>query len=157
VYERFFERLLSDPAAVAEGLAAAGKPVEVLVNPEQLLAEAGKRAEKKVLAALLAAGSGVRVTLYWNSRNAAHLLRALDGKGASAAQEHDLLLDAGLGEAVGGDGQAAVRWGLAAGVSELFIPLPRAALLSGMGTPSGREPLQAGELERALLQNLLVG
>jgi hypothetical protein len=131
--------------------------VEVLVNPEQLLAESGKRAEKRVLAALRAAGPGVKVILYWNSRNAAHLLAALDGKGAGAQQEHDLLLDAGLGDGQGANGSAAVRWGLAAGEAELFIPLPRAALLSGMGTPSGREPLQAGELDRALLQNLLVG
>ena len=141
--------------------------MEVLVNPEQLLADAGKRVEKKVLAALRAAGPEVRITLYWNSRNAAHLLKALDGKGAGAEQEHDLLLDAGLGA----DGKAAVRWGLAAGAkagqepglgpgpgqAELFIPLPRAALLSGLGTPSGREPVQAGELDKALLQNLLVG
>ncbi len=153
VYERFFERILPDPAALAAGLAAGGGPAEVLVNPEQLLAEAGKRAEKKVLAALRAAGPEVRVTLYWNSRNAAHLLKALNGKGAGEEQEHDLLLDAGLGA----DGKAAVRWGLSAGEAELFIPLPRAALLSGLGTPSGREPLQAGELDRALLQNLLVG
>ena len=45
----------------------------------------------------------------------------------------------------------------AAGQAELFIPLPRAAFLSGLGKPSGREPLQAGELDKALLQNLLVG
>jgi NADPH-dependent glutamate synthase beta subunit-like oxidoreductase/ferredoxin len=153
VYERFFERIVPDPAALADGLAEAGGPVEVLVNPEQLLAEAGKRAEKKVLAALRAAGPEVRITLYWNSRNAAHLLAALDGKGAGAELEHDLLLDAGLGA----DGKAAVRWGLRSGGAELFIPLPRAALLSGLGTPSGREPLQAGELDRALLANLLVG
>jgi hypothetical protein len=161
VYERFFERIVPDPSALGEGLASACGFVEVLVNPEQLLAEAGKRAEKKVLAALRAASPEVRITLYWNSRNAAHLLEALDGKGASAAQEHDLLLDVGLGT----DGEAAVRWGLSAGQeaglrlggAELFIPLPRAVLLSGLGTPSGREPLQAGELDRALLQNLLVG
>ncbi len=153
VYERFFERILPDPAALAEGLAGARGPLEVQVNPEQLLAEAGKRAEKKVLAALKAAGPGVRVTLYWNSRNAAYLLEALDGKGAGEQPEHDLLLDAGLSA----DGKAAVRWGLAAGRTELFFPLPRAALLSGLSTPSGRAPLQAGELDKALLQNLLVG
>ena len=129
------------------------------MNPEQLLAEAGKRAEKKVLAALKAAGPEVRITLYWNSRNAAHLLAALDGKGAGAESEHDLLLDAGLGagQGPGVDGKAAVRWGLADSQAELFIPLPRAALLSGLATPSGREPLQAGELDKALLQSLLVG
>jgi hypothetical protein len=153
VYERFFERIQPDPAALAEGLAAARGPVEVLVNPEQLLAEAGKRAEKKVLAALQAAGPKVRVTLYWNSRNAAHLLLALDGKGAGAQAEHDLLLDAGLSA----EGRAAVRWALAAGGEELFFPLPRAALLSGLSTPSGRAPLQAGELDKALLQGLGVG
>jgi NADPH-dependent glutamate synthase beta subunit-like oxidoreductase/ferredoxin len=170
VYERFFERILPDPAALAEALGSARGPVEVLVNPEQLFAEAGKRAEKKVLAALRAAGPGVKVTLYWNSRNAAHLLAALGGQGAGAEQEHDLLLDASLDASLdadladgqGVDGKAAVRWGLAAGGqghgrAELFIPLPRAALLSGLGTPSGREPLQAGELDRAVLQNLLVG
>jgi formate dehydrogenase major subunit len=148
VYERFFERLEPDPTRLAEGLAAEG--VEVLVNPEQLLADAGKGVEKKVLAALRAAGPGVRITLYWNSRNAAHLLAALDGAGAE--DEHDLLLDAGLS-----GGRAAVRWGLAAAGEELFIPLPRAALLAGLGTPSGRRPLQAGELDKAVLQNLLVG
>jgi hypothetical protein len=171
VYERFFERIVPDPAALAEDLATSRGSVEVLVNPEQLLAEAGKRTEKKVLAALRAAGPGVKVTLYWNSRNAAYLLEALAGKGAGAEQEHDLLLDAGLGAGQGGGrspegaGRATVRWGLAAGRepglspagAELFIPLPRAALLAGLGTPSGREPLQAGELDRVLLQNLLVG
>jgi formate dehydrogenase major subunit len=157
VYERFFERILPDPALLAEGLKAAGGPVTVLVNPEQLLAESGKSAERKVLAALRAAGPEVRVTLYWNSRNAAHLLAALDRQGAGAEAPHDLLLDAGLSA----DGQASVRWGLAAGPqpgrAELFIPLPRAAFLSGLSRPSGREPLQAGELDKALLQNLLLG
>jgi hypothetical protein len=163
VYERFFERVVPDPAALAEALADAPGGVEVRVNPEQLLAEAGKSAERKVLSALRAAGPEVKVTLYWNSRNAAYLLEALDGKGAGAEQEHDLLLDAGLDAEKGGGrspervGKAAVRWGLAADGTELFIPLPRASLLSGLGTPSGREPLQAGELDRALLQNLLVG
>ncbi len=157
VYERFFERILPDPAALAEGLAAGSGPVEVRVNPEQLLAEAGKRVEKKALAALRAAGPEVQVTLFWNSRNAAHLLKALGGKGAGEEQEHDLLLDAGLDDGPGAKGRAAVRWGLEAGEAELFIPLPRAVLLSGLGMPSGREPLQAGELDRAVLQNLLVG
>ncbi len=157
VYERFFERILPDPALLAEGLKGAGGPVTVLVNPEQLLAEAGKGAERKVLAALRAAGPEVRITLYWNSRNAAYLLEALDRQGAGLEAPHDLLLDAGLSA----DGKAAVRWGLTAGAEAgqagLFIPLPRAAFLSGLGKPSGREPLQAGELDKALLQNLLVG
>jgi hypothetical protein len=185
VYERFFERLVPDPALLAEGLAGADGPVEVLVNPEELLACSGKSAEKKVLAALKAAGSEVRITLYWNSRNAAYLLAALDGKGARAEAKHDLLLDAGLGSRLGpgqdANEKAGVRWGLAAGQeaglragqeagqepglrpglrpgeAELFIRLPRAALLAGLGLPSGRDPLQAGELDKALLQNLLVG
>jgi NADPH-dependent glutamate synthase beta subunit-like oxidoreductase/ferredoxin/formate hydrogenlyase subunit 6/NADH:ubiquinone oxidoreductase subunit I len=159
VYERFFERILPDPARLAEGLKDAGASVTVLVNPEQLLAEGGKAAEKKVLAALRAAGPEVRITLYWNSRNAAHLLEALGRKGVGLEAPHDLLLDAGLsadGKAAAGD-KPVVRWGLAAGQAELFIPLPRAAFLSGLGKPSGREPLQAGELDKTLLQNLLVG
>jgi hypothetical protein len=157
VYERFFERILPDPALLAEGLKSAGGPAAVLVNPEQLLAESGKGAERKVLAALRAAGPEVRVTLYWNSRNAAYLLEALGRKGAGPEAPHDLLLDTGLSA----DGKAAVRWGLAPGAEAdqagLFIPLPRAAFLAGLGKPSGREPLQAGELDKALLQNLLVG
>ena len=154
VYERFFERIVPDPSLLAEGLAGTGGPIEVLVNPEELLAGAGKTAEKKVLAALQAAGPEVRITLYWNSRNAAHLLAALDGKGASAEAKHDLLLDAGLGP---DRGKAAVRWGFGPDGAQLFIPLPRAALLAGTGSPSGREPLQAGELDKALLPNLLIG
>jgi hypothetical protein len=154
VYERFFERIVPDPSLLAEGLAGAGEPIEVLVNPEELLAGAGKTAEKKVLAALQAAGPEVRTTLYWNSRNAAHLLAALDGKGASAEAKHDLLLAAGLGP---DRGKAAVRWGFGPDGAQLFIPLPRAALLAGTGSPSGREPLQAGELDKALLPNLLIG
>ena len=159
VYERFFDRIVSDPGELPGGLSealGAAEPTDVMVNPEELLRIAGKEAEKKVLAGLLKAAGRPGVTLYWNSRNASHLLRALADKGVGRASgDCDLLLEAGTAD---GNGQAAVRWGLgpAAG-AELFIPLPRAAFLAGTGSPSGRPPLVAGDLDKAVLAGLLVG
>ena len=55
------------------------------------------REDRLVGASWTAAGRpGVRITLYWNSRNAAHLLRALDGKSPQSVRaDCDLLLEAG--------------------------------------------------------------
>ncbi len=160
VYERFFERVEPDPAKLAEGLAS-GEPVEVLVNPQELLSRFGKEVETNVLAGLRAAAGrpGVRITLYWNSRNAAYLLRLLDGKGTQGARaDCDLLLDAGLdGVPDGAPGRAAVRWGLGSADGGLFVPLARAALLAGTSTPSGCARLVAGELDRNVLAALLLG
>jgi formate dehydrogenase major subunit len=165
VYGRFFRRLDPDPARLAEALAepVSGELIEVLVNPEELLAACGKKAEQAVLAALTAAAGRpeVRVTLYWNSRNAGHLLRALDGDGTSGGKGCDLLLAAGAGAEGGRKAEEGeppgIRWGLRPGAEGLFIPLPKAALLAGTSTPSGREPFVAGELDRALGQSLLIG
>ena len=165
VYERFFERLSPEPARVAEALAepVSGELIEVLVNPQELLAAAGKKAEQGVLAALEAAAGRpeVRVTLYWNSRNAGHLLRQLDGTGVAGGKGCDLLLEAGPGEASGQKAEASeaagIRWGLRPAADGLFIPLPKEALLAGTSTPSGRAPFVAGELDKALWQELLIG
>jgi formate dehydrogenase major subunit len=159
VYERFFERVCPEPARLAEALQAAepGERIEVLLNPEELLAAAGKKVERAVLAALQTAAGRreVRITLFWNSRNAAHLLRALDGKRAPEAEACDLLLAAGV-EARKGE-EPGILWGLRPGADGLFIPLGKPALLAGTSTPSGRAPFVAGELGKALLQGLLIG
>jgi hypothetical protein len=164
VYGRFFQRVGPDPARLAEALAepASGELIEVLVNPEELLAACGKKAERAVLAALTTAAGRpeVRITLYWNSRNAGHLLRALDGAGAPGGKGCDLLLAAGAGADSGQKAEEGeppgIRWGLRPGVEGLFIPLPKAALLAGTSTPSGRGPFVAGELDRTLGQSLLI-
>ena len=168
--------------------------MEVLVNPEELARAGGKAAGKQALAALRAARGaapagaarpspqGVRVTLFWNSRNGGYLLRSLaaagllaadgraDGLEAADAAGCDLVLDAGVlpgggGPAGAGDGpvEAAVVWGLAGSEPRMrgpepgvWIPLPRQAWTGGRSEPSGRRPLQAGLLDGRLLGSLTI-
>lgn len=162
----------------------AGKTAEVLLNPEELLRQHGKEAERGVLETLIRASgaSAPRVTLFWNSRNAGYLLRSLQAAGLAAAdhdtcecrtcncqtgrQTADLVLEAGgmdSGENV------AVRWGVSGGAAGLergapnsrslpglFVPLPRQAWLGGYTEPSGRKAFRAGVLDGRLLGSLLI-
>ena len=178
LYQRFFARIFPKAADLAKALAEAPRKarVEVLANPQGLLAAEGKAAEKAVLRALRAlrpsqpdkgtrrrAPVGPDVTLFWNARNAGYLLRKLPvrrGRG-SDSEEPDLVLafdlQPGLEEPKAPPGAASlVRWGLRPAGEDLFIPLPRSLLLSGYSEPSGRAPLRAGELAKDALGVLIL-
>ncbi len=193
IYTRHFDRIfprLEELDAALRAAAAAGVPgavpsaelrapssvpgVEVLVNPEELARAGGKAVERQALAALLAAPAGVRVTLFWNSRNGGYLLRKLAEASASglaglsaggAAAGYDLVLAASAGGPAGaedGAGEAVVRWGLAGAERQadpeagVWIPLPRQVWIGGYTEPSGRRPLQAGLLDGRLLGSLTI-
>jgi hypothetical protein len=183
VYRRFFESCFPDIGSMDDVLAQARKAgaerIDVLINPEMIVELAGKKKEKAVLQALHPAaqpaasgdkrrireGSDVNVTLFWNSRNAAYLLRSLDGSGASK-RKADLLLQVGPEPAFhrSTDYRAedpgetrVIRWGWRADGADLFIPLDRSILLSGYGEPSGRSPRSAGSPSREAVKKLLIG
>jgi formate dehydrogenase major subunit len=178
VYRRFFERCFPDVGAMAEVLAKAGSTgaerVEVLLNPQMVVKLAGKKKEKAVLQSLQAALAGnkkrvsgkaeFRLTLFWNARSAAYILRALEGSGVSKSKA-DLLLRVGPGPEFHRstdskpENTAAIKtihWGLQADGSELFIPLDRSIWLSGYSEPSGRSPRRAGKPSPEALKNLLI-
>lgn len=178
VYRRFFDRCFPDVGALAEVLAeapAAGMDrVEVLLNPEMIFAFAGKKKEKTVLRALQEALAGnkeqvtgrpeVAATLFWNSRNAAYLLRCLEGSGASKIKA-DLLLrvgpEPGFHSSTDSNPKNAeaiktIQWGWRADGADLFIPLDRSILLSGYSEPSGRSPRRAGKPSQEAVKNLII-
>jgi formate dehydrogenase major subunit len=179
VYRRYFESCFPDFGAMEEVLAQARKTgaeqIEVLLNPEMIVKLSGKKKEKELLQALqpavtgnnrLIAGSpAVYITLFWNSRNAAYLLRSLNGGGASK-RKADLLLQMGPEPAFHSSTDSGterpeetrvVRWGWQAAGADLFIPLDRSILLSGYSEPSGRSPRSAGRSSREAVKNLLIG
>jgi ferredoxin len=176
VYRRFFDRCFPGVEAAEEVLAEArgsgAERVEVLINPEMIRNLAGSRKERTVVKALQAAASGagetalpeIGCTLFWNSRNAAYLLRTL-GDGGSRGKA-DLILQVGPdgafhsspdGETKPVDGPKTIRWGWRAGAADLFIPLDRSILLSGYSEPSGRSPRWAGKPTSLAFENLLFG
>ena len=183
VYRRFFERCFPDPASLEEvlvkALKAGAERVEVLLNPEMIQKLSGKKKEKAVFRALQpaleAAGAGnkgrakgrpeVGLTLFWNSRNAAYLLRALGGSGASGGKA-DLLLQVGPEPAFhsstdsnkeSSEETRVIQWGWRADGADLFVPLDRSILLSGYSEPSGRSPRRAGKPSPEALKNLILG
>jgi len=177
VYRRFFDRCFSDVGVLADVMAearcAGTERVEVLLNPEVVFALAGKKKERVVLQALQAALAGnkekitpeVNLTLFWNSRNAAYLLRALGGSGASKSKA-DLLLRVGPEPAFHSSTVSkpekleeikTIQWGWQVDGADLFIPLDRSILLSGYGEPSGRSPRSAGKPSPQAIKNLLIG
>jgi hypothetical protein len=124
----------------------------------QALRAASSRAGKTALPA-------IGCTLFWNSRNAAYLLRTLGGSGTSRGKA-DLILQVGPDGAFHGstdaetrpaDGPKTIRWGWRAAAADLFIPLDRSILLSGYSEPSGRSPRWAGRLGSLAFENLLFG
>jgi hypothetical protein len=140
-----------------------------------VFAFAGKKKEKAVLQALQGALAGnkeqvtgspeVHLTLFWNTRNAAYLLRALERGGASKAQA-DLLLQVGPGpgfhsstDSKPEDAKAikTIQWGWRADGADLFIPLDRSILLSGYSEPSGRSPRRAGKPSQEAIKKLIIG
>jgi NADPH-dependent glutamate synthase beta subunit-like oxidoreductase/ferredoxin len=176
-------RLLRD--ALQE--AGEGGRLEVLLNPSELLREWGKEMERHLLrtlrnmvrpAAAGSTGAAVRVTLFWNARNAGYLLRALhalrggatSGRRAAAGRggppepmECDLILEAGpQGELDDGvrwkppGKPKRVQWGVLPTGAHLFIPLSPPLLMAGYGEPSGRSPFSSGELGREALCSLLL-
>ena len=169
VYRRFFESCFPDVGTMEDVLAQARKAgaqrVEVLLNPEMIVKLAGKQKEKAVLRALQAAVQPANITLFWNSRNAAYLLRALEGSGASK-RKADLLLQVGPEPAFHSSTDSGtedlektrvVRWGWRVDGADLFIPMDKSILLSGSGEPSGRSPRSAGSPSREAVKNLLIG
>jgi formate dehydrogenase major subunit len=164
VYRRFFECCFPDVGAMEEVFAKARngnvERIEALLNPEMIVQLAGKKKEKALLLTLQAALAGnrgqataeVKLTLFWNSRNAAYLLRILEGSGTSK-RKADLMLQVGPAPAFHGssdskteslEGIRVIRWGWKADGADLFIPLDRSTLLSGFCEPSGRFPRRAG-------------
>jgi hypothetical protein len=179
VYRRFFERCYPDAGALSDVLAEARRTglerVEVLINPEIVAELAGKTKERALLRALEEAVSGsgpktaaeVRVTLFWNSRNAAYLLRNLKGSGPGKI-DADLLLQVGPEPGFHGAAEATrgspkdlkrIRWDLRADAdgADLTIPLDRTILLSGYGEPSGRSPRRAGTPSPDALKRFIIG
>ncbi|UCF95839.1 MAG: FAD-dependent oxidoreductase [Spirochaetaceae bacterium] len=186
VYRRFFDRCFPDVGSLAEVLtqvsATETERVEVLLNPEMVLKNLGKKMEKAVLQALQEALAGnaneatgkprVHLTLFWNSRNAGYLLRALDGADRSKTKA-DLILQmgpepgfhgsepvkaaesTGPGKAIAG--VTVIRWGWQADGADLFIPLHSSIWLSGYGEPSGRMPRRAGKPSQEAFKNLIIG
>ena len=107
----------------------------------------------------------VGLTLFWNARNTAYLLRALEGSGASKAKA-DLLLQVGPEPAFHGSTEAkpesfqeikTIQWGWQADGADLFVPLDRSILLSGYSEPSGRSPRRAGKPSPEAIKNLILG
>jgi hypothetical protein len=154
---------------LAQARKAGAQRIEVLLNPEMIVKLAGKQKEKAVLRALQpalqAALQPANITLFWNSRNAAYLLRALEGSGASK-RKADLLLQVGPEPAFHSSTDSGtedlektrvVRWGWRADGADLFIPMDKSILLSGSGEPSGRSPRSAGSPSREAVKNLLIG
>jgi hypothetical protein len=186
VYRRFFQRHFPQVNALAEALAAAQAAgagrVEILLNPEMVLKTFGKKAEKTLVRALEnilggdeEGGSATRLTLFWNSRNAAYLLHALEGKASAAGAAKaspDLILQVGPAPGfhrVGTEKAAAaavkepaatgaevVRWGWRGQGADLFIPLERSLWLSGYSEPSGRTPRRAGSPSPQALKSLIM-
>ena len=176
VYRRFFDRCFPAAAELAEVLEQARReeagPVEVLVNPEMLNRQLGGRGERAVAGALQAAAedsaahgdkrAGVRITLFWNSRNAAYLLRSLGGSGASRAKA-DLILQLGPEPDFHASKETAVptvktiRWAWRPNGEHLFIPLDRSLWFTGYSEPSGRAPRRTGVPSQQVLKNLIIG
>jgi formate dehydrogenase major subunit len=157
VAERTASRVDKDLSGLAAALSEAtkaGKTVEVLVNPEEIIHAHGSAGEKNVLDALSAArgGSKLRVTLLWNSRNAGYLLGKLAGIAATAssAEKADLFLDVGV-EGAAGKGKR-ISWGKKREDKALSIPLPMELWTGGTSYPSGREALRIGEIDEESLR-----
>ena len=150
---------------------AAAGPVGVLVNPEMLNRHLGGKKEREVCRILQAAAAdgaprgkkraGVRITLFWNSRNASYLLRSLGGTGASRVKA-DLILQFGPELDFHAAAQTAaaevktIRWAWRPNGEDLFIPLDRSIWLSGYSEPSGRSPRRAGVPSQQALKNLII-
>jgi NADPH-dependent glutamate synthase beta subunit-like oxidoreductase len=185
VYRRFFDRCFPDAGdlsqVLTEATATAAGRLEVLLNPESILNDGGKKTEKAVLQALQEALQANRerakgrpevdLTLFWNSRNAGYLLRCLEGKDA-AKSKADLILQVGpepgfhkLQTNISADppdpGKEAaeckkIQWGLRPNGCNLFIPLDRSIWLSGYSELSGRMPRTAGRPSQKAMKNLII-
>jgi len=180
VYRRFFDRCFSGVGALAEVLAEAQTAstgrVEVLLNPEMILVCYGKDRERAVLRALQEALAGnreqvtgrpeVAATLFWNSRNAAYLLRCLEGGGASRSKP-DLILQVGPEPGFHGsvhqepaataESVKTICWGWRENGADLFIPLDRSSWLSGYSEPSGRRPRRSGKPSQEAFKSFIIG
>ena len=108
----------------------------------------------------------LHLTLFWNSRNAGYLLRALNGANSSMSKV-DLLLEVGpeprFHNPECSDKESAeesvrtIRWGWRRDGAVLFIPLDRSIWFSGYSELSGRAPRRAGVPSREAYKNLIIG
>jgi hypothetical protein len=178
VYKRYFDRSLNDPgtlsAVLKEAQRAGTDRVEVLLNPEQILNSLGKQKEKAIVQALQSAlvenaenvtgMAKLYLTLFWNSRNAAYLLRSLNGINRSKTKV-DLLLEVGpepqfhnseRPDTAEGDVRT-IRWGWHRDGAELLIPLDRSIWFSGYSELSGRASRRAGMPSREAFKNFIIG
>jgi hypothetical protein len=155
VSRRVASRVVPELDRLAEAIASAraqGKPLEVLVNPEEIRRVRGSAGEKAVLQALQkAAPAGARVTLLWNSRNAGYLFGKLVSRG-KARGKTDLLLDVGVED--GGQAVQRIVWGKKTTEGALFLPLPVDLWLRGKSYPSGRGSLEVDSVDEEGIRKL---
>jgi hypothetical protein len=144
--------VLADPAAVAVCLDRG--PVEVVATP-QALPEAAA-----LLELLTERSEAARAALFWDTRNAEHLLRVLAAhpEYSSAGEPLDLAIDVGLDFRRLGvpDPRRRVHVGLTVEPADLSIPLDLGCYLDGTTHGSGREAIE-GSLGRGLPQRLTLG
>ncbi len=148
VARRVATRLEPDLTAALHAAVSAGRPVEVLVNPEE--APAG------TLDALLLARGRVAIQLLWNGRNTGYLvskigLTAAGNPAASgrAAARPDLFLDVGVDEPT--NGVRRVLWGRSPKGQALFLPLPADLWIKGRSHPTGMDPVLDGRIDAGAL------
>jgi ferredoxin len=146
---------------VASSARADSKPLDILVNPEEIHRAHGSAGEKAVLQALGKAASGARVTLLWNSRNGGYLFGKLAAAAAPVSRARpskasggkpDLLLDVGVED--GGQTAQRIVWGMKTTEGALFLPLPRELWLRGRSYPSGRGSLEVDSVDEEAIREL---
>jgi len=134
-------------------------PVDIMINPEDIALKYGKDKEQSIVSLLINVfqHSGVRITLFWNSRNAGYLLKKLNEKNcldSGPDYSADLRLIIGDKDGQGlpikkssKDGVAMVVWGRKRYKDYLFIPLKDSFWINGSFEPSGRKRVSAGVLD----------
>ncbi len=140
--------------------------VDLLVNPEEIPRICEREIHNVLLKTIIEASFSkeYRLTLFWNSRNSAYLLRSLTEKGllSRKMEDYDLLLAVGGEIEESREAKRVIRWGAepkgsGPDVAGLFLPLHQSFLFRGYTEPSGRKPFRAGEVDLKLLatQSLL--
>ncbi len=150
-----FEPSLEALPALLERAGASGSRVIVVANPQQLREAHGEAGQKLVLDCLAGAAG---VELLWNDRNAGYLLGKLAEDGGPrrpAGAKPDLLLDVCMDGTTVADGAArTIAWGLAPRKADLFVPVPREALLGGWAHTSASGAVRIGEIDGERLKEL---
>ncbi len=146
VADRIFPRL-SDLEDAFQYAQFERRTVDLIVNPEGIHASAERVTENTLFRVIRETGTWqkIRITLYWNSRSAQHLLSRLKESGIRAdrlgfgLEDYDLVLEAGS-DATTANGARLVRWGGNPERSSVYFPVPRELWLSGTFNPSGKRP-----------------